>query len=383
MDPHFARLLNGLSLSASKPLSHGQPELRPTSVTPTAAKNKVSASSEEKKSVTKSPVIPKEINRSLSPIVQASVNNQLSLSNVQNLLSSSNPSNLPLIGRPQTAFSLSSISTLNGPSGNRHAKHLALLESVAQEATSKSPVTTSRQPVSLPPMTPSQSRPDIHVPPAHNHLPGGRHPGSQGTLPSLMRPVPPADDAFTVRPMTSQAVFPPGPPVRRHGPNLSIHQGSLLSILSGSTPAPPSTTGPAPFMGLPPYVLNKANNAGQGNPPFVPIGITGNPVGTPQTSPLRMRQPPLGPAPPLNNPLVAPLVQNHTQIHPQPHPSLPGVNGLPIINSMASRPPIAAANSANLLSLLNTRPTPTTVPKLQTDVTRPNYSTSNPSAPIH
>lgn len=380
MDPHFARLLSGLSLSASKPSINGDSELRPTSVTPTSAKSSLASATEKNKNALELPNVP-TAERTRSPLLQSlgSAEPLLSLLSAKSPSDSTRSDSSIVTTRPQSARPAPSESVVQPPASDRHLKHLALLESVAQELPTSPSAPTARQfvhpgpPQSVPPFG-SDGRP-IHLGGLNSFgAPRGPAPFN-GTGPVAP---PMSNDPFTVRPMTSQALFPPPPSVRRHGPNASMHQGSLLSILSGPNGLP--VNGPAPFH--PVQQFGPMN--GHGSIPFA-AGVAPHPsFGSPMhgqalpSQPLRVMAPPAGVFQHNNGngPLTAPL----------PPPSSLSQQHLPYasFNAPGHAQKAPPPNAAHLLSLLNfnngiVRPSTT----LHADATRPNYPTGSSTAHSH
>ncbi|KAH8120315.1 hypothetical protein DFH11DRAFT_52447 [Phellopilus nigrolimitatus] len=366
MDPHFARLLSGLSSSAKKPLSNEQIESRPMSITPISGKSNSAnpavenmlghsrdMNSPAKIAFTDRPSPSKESMHLQSPST-SSANSSFSSSR-------SNSSSVTVMAKsPKPSTFEPSIPPL---SVDRHLKHLALLESVAQESAVSSSIPVSRSTVhpgltsSVPPSFLPESR---SIPPSGLFPSGPVHPST-----AVGRTDPSVDDPFTVRPRTSQAVFPPSPPaVRRHGPNLSMHQGSLLSILSG--PNGVSTHG------LPPFPAPHPNSIFT-RPEATPL-INGNipPPSFQHQAQSFVPQPPR----------VMPPPPGAFQLNPQPFPVSLVPTGQPSFPGSVMTPGVNnphAPNRAHLLSLLNpnTMAGPTSI--LHADATRPNYPTGSPA----
>ncbi|KAG2072652.1 hypothetical protein BDR04DRAFT_396216 [Suillus decipiens] len=302
MDPHFARLLSSLTLSAvkqddSKPQLVLPPVKSPLSVlahnaTPLAKQNivdwssRVSAQSETPGVMSSPP--PKQRLSSVSsssahfPRVPQSLSMQASF--VESSTLPSSPSHVP--GTPSSGAlsiaSLSAVSTASStssstssrkvllssrrtsstadispylprltevPTSGKKLRQLALLESVADESSRMTP-TLLRPSASVPPPThypQADFRPLFgHMPP----MPAGYHlpPTSQHTSTGYSQP-PLVDDIFQVRPRSSQFI------AHDYSPR-NAQQNQLLSLLTGPLPPPvgiPHTSHPHSYsQGYPP-----------------------------------------------------------------------------------------------------------------------------------
>ncbi|KAI5124704.1 hypothetical protein M0805_004310 [Coniferiporia weirii] len=356
IDPHFARLLSGLTLSASKTLLDGQSEPRATSVTPTSAKINPKAVIEgEATSVSQSP----STDAGQSPLRKAVDASQASLvSSLDSILISSRPNGSSVTIRPQSTHSAIPESHMPPPPADRRLKHLALLESVAQESavmTSPTPPVRSAvhpgPPLSVPPLP---FRAEDQVVLSQNFLP-----------PSVVQHhVPPAarqaslqiGDPFTVRPMTSQAAFPPSPFARQAVPNLNARQGSLLSILSGPSDLPAHNLQ---------FRVCHANGAMLGlGSPFVSGGVQ-EPQLPRQTQPQALAPQPIRMMPDVFQVNPGSLTGPHTLAPIHPYIYRPGT----VTNANGSQ----TANRTHLLSLLNSDGTARPTSTLHADATWSNY----------
>lgn len=242
MDPHFARLLNGLTMSANK--------------SPVVSKDLASRPSAQSSPLkTTQDTIAYPVPNAPTPFSTTATSESLS-TNVDRpaeLIQEPPPvTSTPTITLPMTPVPPAVSAT---PAVvDRHLKHLALLESVAKEATSpSSPLSETRQMVSsrctndfpttgmyheVPSALPTVGkdyRPQPPYPHTSHHSTFSQSVTAQSNgrppFPRLMNSPP------VVRPMTSHAILPPPMQIRRQGPNMSIHQGKLLSILGGQSAA--------------------------------------------------------------------------------------------------------------------------------------------------
>lgn len=363
IDPHFARLLNGLTLSASKPALNGDAQDRATSITPTSAQSSLPSAKEGSETNTDH-VMPD--NGDAIPSSRTSGKPSGSSGAKSPLRSYRSDSSVVAI-RPQSTQPVSSATMLPSPASDRHRKHLALLESVAQELALSTPSSTTRQffhpgqPSSVPPMllNPENS---LHSPAGTLQANSSIHPVPLN--PACRPPAPVLNDSFVVRPMTSQGLFPPSPNVRHHGPNMSMHQDSLLSILTG--PSHPTPRGPDPFRG--PVHGPAPYMAGPARPLPFPPPVQSQAL-VPQ--PLRIMPPPPGSFHLNPGPLTAPLASPGM---PQPPIHQHGLN----MTNNAQK--TSSPNASQLLSLLNSN---TTAKPTTTNAIRPNFPTGAPTGPPH
>ncbi|KAL5495271.1 DCP2 [Sanghuangporus weigelae] len=371
MDPHFARLLNGLTLSASKAALNDDVEGRPTSITPTSAQSSLPSAKDSEESSLDQSILP---NGGGARSSSDTSGNPLESSGVKSPSNSYKSDSSVMTIRSQSTQPTSSAALLPIPASDRHRKHLALLESVARELALSTPSPAARQlihpgqPSSVPPMS-FNAENSFHNPAGALPINGTFSPASFN---SAGRPPPGLNDPFAVRPMTSQALFPSSPSVPRHGPNMSMHQGSLLSILTGPNHLAPN--GPVPFRGAlhsqgpVPYV------AGPLQPlPFAPPAQ----MHTYAPQPLRVMPPPPGSFHLNPGPLTAPLA-------PPPglmQPSFPQHGRNMTLNTQKTSSP----NASQLLSLLNSNATarPISTTTLVADAKRPNFPSGSSAASFH
>jgi len=175
------------------------------------------------------------------------------------------------------------------------------------------------------------------------------------------------NDPFTVRPMTSHAVLPPALSPKRHGPNMSMHQGHLLNLLGGPS-------GPAHY--APQYQPHNFNRMLQGQAPPPPAPqpqFNGFPSQAPAPQLLRVVPPPPSMFASNSGPLTAPIFG--------PNPNLNAMVNM----QLGAPPPLAPQRAQHLLSLLNPNTTAQATPNLTADATRPNYYNGSPAVhvPFH
>lgn len=342
IDPHFARLINGLTLSASKSTLDEKTTLRTTSVTPTSANSTgIKNPSEGQVTDKESDSIPSTKDTSHSTT-----------------FGKPSPSIPPMLSlratRPQSAQS-----TIH-PSTDRQSKHLALLESVAQESAAL--------------VSPQKVTPDTRSLP-FNGKPVVPHMGSLNAPASLPRfgpslspnhipvRVPQVNDPFIVRSRTSQAFFSPSqvPQQRR------VSQNNLLSILNESRNNMPAviqqpTLAPAHVNNTTFNDLHKSLGPMQHAPLAHPV------------PPQAFMQPQTGftPGPPRNG---------MPQFMPLSASNLAGVPGVPMpsSNSALMHGPLGprSPNNAHLLTLLSPSRAGMHILPTQADVSRSNYASGN------
>lgn len=276
VDTHFARLLSSLTLSAKEvPFDMASSSSPAASSTPTPADSPVKAS------------------QSSSPSLSAPASNddagpQRTDGELQHSLTSPPSVTGPSVSSNtlgHTSPPLPSLLEIHGhlpiQDTTRRLKHLALLESVANEllgAPSQS-LRHSGQPAlihratafQVPPHPPS-SVPPPFIPVDQRFLSSNNAPVRQAIPPQGYRnfvnpPIhlPNYNDPIQGRPLTSNAILPPPLAQRRlmhHGSAMSLHQGNLLTIL-GSNAMP----GRVPSTGVPAQVFD-SSHALLGN--FVP-----------------------------------------------------------------------------------------------------------------
>lgn len=348
MDPHFADLLSRLSMSSLKSQTTDKDEPNSDHLTPTPAHKilKRLPISDEK--------LPERQEPSSAPNVCA-VNGTLAsiVSNNSSVstLSLSSSSNPPSAAPSDNAGSPSH-------AAKKHMKHLALLESVANESTQRtSPGPSPALPVVGPPNF-SNLRPPIHpgssasVPPIPPSMMQSRHfvtmhpmhipNGYMPPLPS-QQGGPGMEDPFIIRPPSQQVM--PSSPTRR----MSLHQGNLLNAILGTqnSSIPPVPPLPQRFPG--PFVLQPHVSQ-----PPVPFQIHQSPPrpGLHSSQPMRIVPPPPNAFHLNPGPLTAPLILPPNVSQPPPPPMPVPLLGVPHFNSHPHTP-VNASNRAQLLSLLN------------------------------
>lgn len=351
IDPHFARLLSALSLSASKPPVLSESHNSVSSSTPVPAPVDAIQPSEVEHTLEETTLSSKhlpETQQHLAPPGQMypPVSKSLPASSIL----SSKPAFMrssPLAKRSSTVNISPYLSSVAEPfSSGRRLKQLALLESVASESSLRDLPMPNHRGVAMtsqPQITPgaaylpSPSVPPISVgmamtrPPYLPHLPGS----VQGPLPQTFGRSypPPPTDPFQVRPRTSNAAFPPSMTLHSHTPHaMSMHQTQLLTLMGGPNVGPQQ---PAPR----PYHLGSAHF---------------NPLAPP---PHRQGSQPLRAMPPAISHFDSGLSASQYSLGSQ------ATQGFP-----------HAANKGHLLSMFNTNST------LTADPTRPNYSSESPAS---
>lgn len=344
-DAHFARLLTSLTLSAKE-----VPFDVPSSSSPAASSTPTPADSPVKESHSSSP--------SLSTSGSFDVGSQGTDRTLQRTLASPSsnislsvspkPSDLPSTSQPAVASEIVERLPVSDPA--RRMKHLALLESVANESMSTPyPSMTFGQPTQAntgtvrPAFTPLPHHPSSVPPPfapldqrfLGNNIVPGRQPVPPQGYGNFVNPhvqLPTYTDPIHGRPLTSNAILPPPLAQRRlmhHGSTMSLHQGNLLSILGSNGP---SNVAPQTFDNAHALAGNAAPHpaALPGAPPqFRTNGMNGLVVVPPS-----MRSVQNGPR---TAPLLAPQQQHQPIMNGAVHP-----NGL--------RHP--SSNKAQLLSIL-------------------------------
>lgn len=354
MDPHFSRLLASLSSSASKAHVHEESELTNNVASAPSLRSQVDSASLPTSSST--------LNVAQSCKVDA-------VATVQSV-----PSLPPT--PPDHADQPSSSAPID-----RRLKHLALLESVAKESNSMSSLRNQNVDFiqgpqllrNIPPVpahavssnSSFSTRFDTRSIPPHADGNVGPPPPPIRNVQPLNRPtfLATKSDPFTVRPMTSNAVLPPSLSPKRHGPNLSMHQGHLLNLLGG----PSGPVAQARF--APQYQPHTFNGMlrGQAPPPPQPQ-FNGIPSQAPAPHLLRVVPPPPGMFASNPGPLTAPI-------------SGPNINSTPMGSMQMSAPP-PPQRAQHLLSLLNPNNTTHVIPNLTADATRPNYLTGSPAVQV-
>lgn len=375
VDPHFARLLNGLSLSATGvPLVKGTTPVGPKSPKPPTSGahppalpidvGKISHPIHSSSTVAASPHnLPRSpsikpngtlphASRSPSPLTPSSLtDSKQSTSTIS--------TQVPVSPRVPTTRRSSGISADISPYLSRataapvipkQIKYLAMLENVAKESERATP-NLERQLVSthgaINHISHERPPPSSSVPP---HMMGrpleppvlyssgpGVPPSSLGLNPYLHQPTLPAQpvyDPFTVRPRTSNAFHPiPYPP---HFPRASMNEEQFRLMISGPgpRPAPPNYAGlqrPGPPL-LPSFTSRS----------FAPHSVSSH---------TNNSQPPLH--------IVPPQFMSVYQ-HPEPGPlSAPATS--PTFNLFSRANP---SNNAQLLSILNTPNIPRAAPSM-------------------
>lgn len=354
MDPHFSRLLASLSSSASKALVHE--ESAPTN------------------NVASAPSLCSQVDSSSLPTSSSTLNVAQSCKADAVAIVPSVPSLPPTPS--DHADQLSSSAPID-----RRLKHLALLESVANESNSMSSLMNQSvdfilgpqllrniPPVPAHAVTSTSSfstRFDTRSIPPHAGGNVGPPPPPIRNAQPMNRPTFPAtkSDPFTVRPMTSNAVLPPSLSPKRHGPNMSMHQGHLLNLLGG----PSGSVAQARYA---PQCQPRTFNGmlqGQAPPPPPQPQFNGIPSQAPAPYLLRVVPPPPGMFANNPGPLTAPI-------------SSPNTNSTSMGSMQMSAPPPQRAQ--HLLSLLNPNNTAQAIPNLTADATRPNYLTGSPAVQV-
>lgn len=330
VDTHFARLLSSLTLSAKEaPFDVVSSSSPAASSTPTPADSPVKASQ----------------SCSPSPSTAAS-NNDIGPQRADRELQQSLPippfiSSLSTSENTLDRASLQHSGTRELPGhplvqdASRRMKHLALLESVANESIC-APIQPSRhqgQPTHIPNGSAFQERPPPPSLPPHSSVPPPFVPLDQRFVPSRQAMpqqgyrnfVNPhvhllnVNDPIQGRPMTSNAVLPPSVAQRRlmhHGSAMSLHQGNLLFILGSNGSPPIVMEGQGPSTGMPTQMFDPTRTTLGSPAPLHPI--LGN------VPPQNIRQNGLTVVPPparmiQNGPLTAPLMkpsQQNSVFHP-------------------------------------------------------------------
>ena len=354
LDPHLARLLAGLSSSASR--SSSKEDSQSTATIDTVVNR--AESDPNLNSIPESTMPVKQVKKG-DPTISAT--------------QSSNPTSPTSLSSvtPHQADQLSASSSSHTVIANRHLKHLALLESVANESNTLSsgpPGVPMHLPHNIPPLPghPLPSSPafparfDTRSIPPHPSGNLGPPPPMRGIGGSSFRNqpfVPASNDPFTVRPMTSHASHPLTLSPRRHGPNMSMHQDQLLNILGG----PIGPVAPARFP-PPQFSLSHMMNGAQvrQGPMYAPRPNGISPqiqAHAPAPQPLRVVPPPLGVFPNNPGPLTAPMVANNTN---------------PTIHLKGTSAP-TPERVHHLLSLFQSSNTATPTSILTAGATGPNY----------
>lgn len=336
-DPHFARLLNGLALSASKTSLEEKFAPRAASVTPTSAKTNGDKA-----------LVEEQGPDSATELIACSTNTP------QIVTSGKPPPTAQQIvpshtARPQSALPISN------PAIDRQLKHLALLESVAQESAAS--FTPPNANVALRPF-PSGAPPPFArsngLPPSHpiSHAPTlpPNHASITGTSSG--------HDPFIVRSRTSQALSPPSQVPQRRVPHLS--QSSLLSILN-----------------------EPRNNFPQAQRTFLASATSINfghslqpPMATPQPPSLAQAMPPQVYAQPLAGLQLGPAatpVPPFAQLAPPAHMGAPLQMVLPNPAAMHGPAGARSPNKAHLLSLLTSNDVGRHMTTLHADASRSTY----------
>ena len=246
MDPHFARLMEGLSLSAAKLSSGGVPDN--SSKGDSSLLSNINGRTVPQHGVS-SHYVQQHPSDSNTPTPST---NKRNTRTVEHIVHNNGALGTPALGITHAPPKSSP------PRPERVMKHLALLESVASESARM--VSSGPHPsvgvVDASP--PSHPGPSSSVPPMlHNFSPLQQHclpvmPYRPSAVMQTFIPTPPIRnvDPLTTqmrsRPMTSNGVHgyshstPTQTPMRpaRHGTNLSMHQGNLLNILGGDNRQP-------------------------------------------------------------------------------------------------------------------------------------------------
>lgn len=340
IDPHFARLINGLTLSAGKPALEEKTAPRASSVTPTSAKSNGIKSVAEEQADKQSPklIIPTTDESRPSAFAKPPLVVQQTA---------------PLRAtRPQSAQSVTH------PTMDRQLKHLALLESVAQESAALSTLqVVGAQLRPMPPGAPPIfGRENGLLPPPISNRPTFPHTNHISAVRG-----PPVNDPFIVRSRTSQAIFPPSQtPQQRHVSGLS--SGNLLSILNVSRNGIPQAQ--RPFLVPPTH-----NNFGGGPGLRPPVGASPQPSSMQQMPPQAFAQPhavmPSGPP--------ATSMLRFAQLGPSASMGVPGQMMVPNHPMMHGPGALPSPNKVHLLSLLASNDVGRHMPTLPADALRSTY----------